>query len=98
MALVSHLPQLASNVLARVLSAADVMPGSSVREAWKPRDWRRAARPSGVTSWATRHRSSREALRALGSEATSLAELVESGDFDTVEELMEQTRAWRKEG
>lgn len=98
MALVSHLPQLASNVLARVLSAADVMPGELGPGGLEAT--RLAASSPAIWREILGHASPElaRALRALGSEATSLAELVESGDFDTVEELMEQTRAWRKEG
>lgn len=94
MALVSHLPQLAANALARTLEREGVhrstlgpggrdmtrLAGSSP-EMWT--DLLRHADPSLISG-----------LRALGREADALADLVESGAVERIDRLMRETRAW----
>ena len=95
MALASHLPQLASNALARALARADVDPSAlgpggrdmtrlsgSSPEMWT--DLLRHADPAVV-----------EGLRALAREADGLADLVESGAIEQIDRIMRETRAWR---
>lgn len=95
MALVSHLPQLASNALSLVLSDAGISldelgPGGrdSTRLAGSnPSIWRdilRYGSPQLV-----------DGLRALAEEAETLAALVETQDLAAVEEVMTRTRSWR---
>lgn len=95
MARVSHLPQLASNALARVLSDAGVAPdslGPGGREATRlagssPTIWRdileHAAPELG------------QGLRALAAEAETLARLLDDRELDALEERMGHTRSWR---
>ncbi len=95
MALVSHLPQLAANALARVLSDAGVTPeklGPGGREATRlaasnPSIWR------DILGYASPELA--RSLRALAAEAETLARLVDVADVDTIAERMRQTRSWR---
>lgn len=95
MALASHLPQLASNALARALGQSDIDPSDlgpggrdmtrlagSSPEMWT--DLLRHADPAVV-----------EGLRALAREADALADLVESGAIEQIDRIMRETRAWR---
>jgi prephenate dehydrogenase len=95
MALASHLPQLASNALARTLERSDIDPSalgpggrdmtrlaSSSPEMWT--DLLRHADPAVV-----------EGLRSLAREADALADLVESGAIEQIGRIMHDTRAWR---
>ncbi len=95
MALVSHLPQLASNALAAVLSAARISPemlGPGGLEATRlagsnPSIWRDILRYASPQL--------PESLRALAREAETLARLIEAGDVAAIEERMRRTRSWR---
>lgn len=96
MARVSHLPQLASNALASVLAAAGVEPaqlGPGGRDATR-------LAGSGPALWRDlfEHASPElaEGLRALADAAEHVADLLERGDLDGLEELMRSTRAWRQ--
>jgi len=95
MALVSHLPQLLSNLLAAELSRRSVDTdalGPGARDMTRlagsaPSIWRDllAHAPSTLPG----------ALRAIGAGATELAGALEAGDLRHVEALMRATRAWR---
>ncbi len=97
MAWVSHLPQLASNALARVLSDAGVAgtslgPGghTATRLAGSsPAVWR------DILAYARPELG--EALRALAAEMETIADLVDERDVQAIEERMRHTRAWRHE-
>jgi prephenate dehydrogenase len=95
MALASHLPQLASNALARTLGRSEIDPSDlgpggrdmtrlagSSPEMWT--DLLRHADPAVV-----------EGLRALAREADALADLVESGAMEQIDRIMRETRTWR---
>lgn len=96
MALVSHLPQLASNVLAEVLADGAVLPGQlgpggadmTRLAASNPSMWRDIlghASPELI-----------DGLRALSAASARVADLLEQGDLDGVEELMSVTRRWSR--
>jgi prephenate dehydrogenase len=95
MARVSHLPQLASNALARVLADAGVSPsslGPGGREVTRlagsnPAIWRDILAHAGPDLGS--------ALRALAVEAETLARLVDEGDTAALEDRMRHTRSWR---
>jgi prephenate dehydrogenase len=96
MALASHLPQLASNALAAVMANAGVIPaqlGPGGRDAT-----RLAASGPGLWRDLFEHASPELAggLHALARAAEHIAELLEAGDLDGLEELMGSTRAWRR--
>ena len=95
MELVSHLPQLVSNVLARVLLEAGVDP---VQLGPGGRDMTRLA-ASNPLMWLDllEHASGdlAEALRALGEGAREAADLVERGDLEGLGRLMQRTRDWQ---
>jgi prephenate dehydrogenase len=96
MALVSHLPQLVSNALARVLQTRGVEPGAlgpggmdmTRLAASSPEMWGDLLPYTGRRVGA--------ALRALSAQAERLAAAVERGDMEPVEEIMQATRAWRR--
>jgi len=96
MALASHLPQLTSNALAAVLREGGVLP---TRLGPGGADMTRLA-ASGSAMWRDifEHASPElvAGLRALAREAAKVADLVEAGDLDGVEELMNATRAWSR--
>jgi prephenate dehydrogenase len=98
MALASHLPQLASNALASVLQEGEVAPS---RLGPGGADMTRLA-ASGPAMWRDifEHASPEliAGLRALAREAAKIADLVESGDLDRIEEIMNATRAWSRPG
>jgi len=94
MAVASHLPQLVSNVLANVMAQRDVSPdqlgpggtdmtrlSASGSEIW--RDMLEHASPELTGG-----------LRALADEARHVADLLEAGDLDSIEELMKRTKIW----
>lgn len=96
MALASHLPQLASNVLAEVLADGGVLPGQlgpggagmTRLAASGPSMWRdilEHASPELV-----------QGLRALSGASARVAEMLERGDLDGIEELMHLTRRWSR--
>ena len=95
MALVSHLPQLASNALARTLGRSDIDPSALGPGG---RDMTRLA-GSSPEMWADllRHADPAlvEGLRTLAREVDALAELVESGAIEQIDRIMRETRAWR---
>ena len=95
MAVASHLPQLVSNALASVLAQNHVSPdrlgpggtdmtrlAASSSEVW--RDLLEHASPDLGAG-----------LRALAECSEQIADLLERGDFDGIERLMKETRAWR---
>jgi prephenate dehydrogenase len=95
MALVSHLPQLASNALARTLrdrgvSVSDLGPGG--------RDAIRLA-GSSPGMWAdilaNAHPELAESLRGLGERARELATLLERSDTEALADWMSRDRSWR---
>ena len=96
MGLVSHLPQLTSNLLGQVLaeagvSVADLGPGG--------RDATRLAGSSPDMWIAILEHAPKAlpaALRRLGEEAARLADELEGEGLDGVRELMERSRAWRE--
>lgn len=96
MARASHLPQLAANALASVLSDAGVTPGELGPGG---RDTTRLA-ASGPGLWRDlfEHASPElaEGLHALAGAAERIATLLEEGDLDALEDLMRSTRAWRQ--
>lgn len=96
MALASHLPQLASNVLAGVLSEGGVSPDELGPGG---ADMTRLA-ASGSAMWRDifEHASPELilGLKALGATSARVADLLEQGDLDGIEELMNATRAWRR--
>lgn len=97
MGIVSHLPQLTSNLLGQILadagvSVADLGPGgrdATRLAASSPELWLEilAHAPDALPA----------ALRRLGEDATRLADELECGSFDGVRELMVRTRAWRED-
>ncbi|MCG6955527.1 MAG: prephenate dehydrogenase/arogenate dehydrogenase family protein [Gemmatimonadetes bacterium] len=95
MTLVSHLPQLASNALARTVrergvSVADLGPGG--------RDATRLAGSSpGMWMDILAHARPElaESLRGLGDRALELATLVEQGDIEAIAVWMSADRSWR---
>jgi len=96
MARASHLPQLASNALATVMAEAGIEPGQlgpGGRDAT-----RLAASGPGLWRDLFEHASPELAvgLHALAETAERIASLLESGDLDGLEELMQSTRAWRQ--
>jgi len=95
MALVSHLPQLVSNVLARILDGAGVPPD---RLGPGGRDMTRLA-GSDPAIWLDLIDHAPpvliDALRTLGTELEQLADLVEAGDVEAIDTLMRRSRAWR---
>ena len=97
MALVSHLPQLTSNALVGVLVASGIEPtqlGPGGRamtrlSASSPAMWRDLlghARPELA-----------EGLRALAESSERFADLLESGDVDTLATMMSRTAVWRRD-
>jgi prephenate dehydrogenase len=95
MARASHLPQLASNALATVLAAAGLVPedlGPGGRDAT-----RLAASGPGLWRDLFEHASPElaQGLHALAAAAERIADLLDEGDLDALEELMRATRAWR---
>jgi prephenate dehydrogenase len=95
MALVSHLPQLTSNVLASVL-AGDGVPRDRLGPGGA--DMTRLA-ASSPAMWrdVLAHASPEliEALRTLAATSSRVADLLEDRDLDAIETLMTGTRAWR---
>lgn len=95
MVLASHLPQVVANVLAAVvadggLAASDLGPGGrdTTRLAGSdPAMWRDLLVHSGPQV--------AEALRAVAGLGERLAEGLAAGEVERMEELMNQTRAWR---
>jgi len=93
MAVASHLPQLVSNVLANVMaqhvSPDQLGPGGT--------DMTRLS-ASGPELWRDilEHASPEltGGLRALADEARHVADLLEAGDLDAIEELMRRTKLW----
>ena len=96
MALVSHLPQLTSNALAGVLADSGIAPSQlgpggrdmtrlseSSSAMW--RDLLEHAPPDLARS-----------LRALAESSERLADLLESGDVDSIAATMSQTARWRR--
>ena len=98
MAAVSHLPQLTSNALGAVLGRIGVKP-----EDLGPggRDMTRLA-GSSPEMWADLFEHAppalSEALEELAVILVDLREKLDSGDSDSLGQLMERTRAWRKGG
>ena len=94
MALASQLPQLVSNALAKVLAE-----GRVTRDRLGPggREMTRLA-GSGPAMWRDilAHASPElvRALRSVAEASGALADLIERGDLDDVEELMNATRTW----
>jgi prephenate dehydrogenase len=96
MVVVSHLPQLTANVLARVLEDADAAPddlGPGGRDMTRlagssPAMWRDLLAHAPDTLPAM--------LREVADGARSLAERIERGDLDAVEAGMAATRRWRE--
>ncbi len=97
MALVSHLPQLTSNVLVDVLVASGIEPdqlgpggramtrlGASSPTMW--RDLLEHARPELARG-----------LRALAKSSERVAELIEAGDMDALASMMSRTTEWRRD-
>lgn len=95
MGLVSHLPQLVSNVLASVLLEEGVDPRHLGPGG---RDMTRLAAGNPLM-WLDllEHASEElvEALRSLGREATRAADLLEQQDLEGLELLMKRTRDWK---
>lgn len=95
MALASHLPQLASNALARVLDAAGVAPGSLGPGG---RDMTRLA-ASGPAMWrdVLAHAPAElpDALDRMAAGLEELAALVRAGRTGEITALMERTRRWK---
>ncbi len=95
MAGVSHLPQLASNVLARVLEAEGFAPGDLGPGG---RDATRLA-ASSPELWGDLlvHSGAEVAplLRRLAAEAEALAGRLDAGELDDVKAMLDHTRRWR---
>jgi len=96
MALASHLPQLASNMLASVLADHSIGPdrlgpgGADMTRlaASNPEMWRdilEHASPELVAG-----------LRALADGTRAMANLLEDGDLEAIERLMDTTRVWSR--
>ncbi len=96
MALASQLPQLVSNALASVLAGGGVSPD---RLGPGGTDMTRLA-ASGAAMWRDilGHASPElvSALRQVSAAAADLADLLEKGELDRIEELMAATRAWSR--
>ena len=96
MALASHLPQLVSNVLAAVLARNDVGPdrlgpgGADMTRlaGSSPGMWR------DILAYASPDLA--QGLEALAALSTGVAKALREGDLDTVEALMNETRAWSR--
>lgn len=97
MGLVSHLPQLVSNVLAGVLQDAGVR---AERLGPGGRDMTRLAASDPAMWLDLLEHGSEElvtALREVGRKADRVADLVEAGHLDALGRVMRSTRSWRAE-
>ncbi len=96
MALVSHLPQLTSNALAGVLADSGIAPSQLGPGA---RDMTRLGESSSAMWRDLLEHAPPElarGLRALAESSERLADLLESGDVDSIAATMSRTARWRR--